>query len=446
MQSNKILSEINRTFKLAAPVALGQLGHILMGVEDSIMVGRVGAAPLAAASLVTGIFFLVLVIGLGVASAVTPLIAIAGSSNKKSDCGIILREGLLVALVFSAILSVILIIVSKNMNLLGQQTDVTVFASSYLFILALSVFPMMIFQNYRNYLEGLSMVKPPMLIAITANIGNIFFNWVFIYGNLGMPALGLDGAGFATLFTRTGMALVIIYYVHSSNKNKSYLKLFWKNRIDRKVINKIIAIGLPSGFQYFFEVAAFAFSAVMIGWMGKVQLAAHQIAMNLASVTYMIILGISSAGTIRVATGVGKNNRKDIRHAGFSTLLLAIGFMSVTAFLFFALRKYLPELYISNSEVILIASNLLILAALFQIFDGLQATGLGILRGLKDTKVPTIITFVAYWIIGIPLGYLLGFHFKMQAFGVWIGLSVSLALVATTLAFRFNIKSNQFGN
>ncbi len=446
MQSNKILSEINRTFKLAAPVALGQLGHILMGVEDSIMVGRVGAAPLAAASLVTGIFFLFLVVGLGVASAVTPLIAIANGSKKESDCGIILREGLLVSIVFSVILSIILIVVSKNMNVLGQQTDVTVFASSYLFILALSVFPMMIFQNYRNYLEGLSMVKPPMLIALVANIGNVFFNWVFIYGNLGMPALGLDGAGFATLFTRTAMALVIIYYVHSSSKNKSYLKLFWKIGINKKIIAKIISIGLPSGFQYFFEVAAFAFSAVMIGWMGKVQLAAHQIAMNLASVTYMIILGISSAGTIRVATGLGKNSRKDIRHAGFSTLLLAIGFMSVTAFLFFVLRKYLPQLYISNNEVILIASNLLILAALFQIFDGLQATGLGILRGLKDTKVPTIITFVSYWMIGIPLGYLLGFHFKMQAFGVWIGLSVSLALVATTLAFRFNKKSNQFGN
>ena len=445
MFSNKIPSEIKRTFKLAAPVSLGQLGHIFMGVEDSVMVGRVGAAPLAAASLVTGIFFLVLVIGYGVSSAVTPLTAISEGSDKKGECGIILREGLFVAIAFSAIITAILFFISQNMELLAQPIDVTNFASSYLFILAMSVLPMMLFQNYRNYLEGLSMVNPPMIIALLANIGNIFINWLLIYGNWGMPKLGLNGAGFATLFTRTGMAVAIILYVHLSSKNKNYLYLFWKNKIDKKIIRKIIAIGLPSGFQYFFEVAAFAFAAIMIGWMGKIQLAAHQIAMNLASITYMIILGISSAGTIRVATGLGKNSRKDIRHAGFSTLLLAMSFMAVSAILFLSLRNFLPLLYIENKEVINITSSLLILAALFQIFDGLQATGLGILRGLKDTKVPTLITFVSYWIIGIPIGYVLGFHFNLKAFGVWIGLSISLALVAITLAIRFNSKSNRMG-
>ena len=178
MQSNKILSEIRKTFKLAAPVSLGQLGHIMMGVEDSMMVGHVGAAPLAAASLVTGIFFLVLVIGFGVASAVTPLIAISNGADNKNECGIILREGLLVSIVFSIIITIILFFISQNMNVLAQPVDVTNFASSYLLILAMSVLPMMLFQNYRNYLEGLSMVNPPMIIAILANIGNIFFNWV----------------------------------------------------------------------------------------------------------------------------------------------------------------------------------------------------------------------------------------------------------------------------
>ncbi len=445
MQQNKIIFEIKRTFKLAAPVSLGQLGHIMMGVEDSMMVGRVGAAPLAAASLVTGLFFLVLVIGYGVSSAVTPLTAISSGADNKEECGIILREGLIVSIGFSAIISLALYFISQNMEVFSQAIDVTNFAGSYLLILAMSVLPMMLFQNYRNYLEGLSMVNPPMIIALAANIGNIFINWVLIYGNLGMPKLGLNGAGFATLFTRSGMAIAIILYVHFSVKNKDYLRLFWRNKINKQIIRKIISIGLPSGFQYFFEVAAFAFSAVMIGWMGKVQLAAHQIAMNLASITYMIILGISSAGTIRVAIGLGKNSRKDLRHAGFSTLLLSMGFMSISALVFLTFRKLLPELYISDIEVIKITSSLLILAALFQIFDGLQATGLGILRGLKDTKVPTLITFVSYWIIGIPLGYLLGFHFNLKAFGVWIGLSVSLALVAVTLAYRFNNKSNRMG-
>jgi len=435
-------SEIIKTIKLAVPVSIGQLGHIMMGVVDSMMVGKIGSVPLAASSLVNGIFFLILVIGLGITFAVTPLTAIGKGSNKKKECGIILREGFIVTIFTSLVLIIILIIASNYLYLLNQPEGVTIEAESYLKILAYSVLPMLLFQNHRSFLEGLSKVHPPMYIAIFANLTNAFFNWIFIYGNLNMPALGLTGAGYATFFTRFLMAFTLIYYVHSGTRFKDYLVNFFTDKINYKTIKKILEIGLPTGFQFFFEVSAFAFAAVMIGWFGSSQLAAHQIAINLASITFMVILGISAAGTIRVADALGQKNELGIRRAGFAALAISFSIMFFMAILFFIFRNDLPKFYNDEIEVIKLAAQLLIIAGFFQIFDGTQATALGVLRGLKDTKIPMIVTFIAYWIFGIPIGYLLGFVFNFEAVGVWVGLSLSLAIVAIALTYRFNKKSH----
>ncbi|NOX18308.1 MAG: MATE family efflux transporter [Chlorobi bacterium] len=436
-------SELSDTIKLAAPVSIGQLGHIAMGVVDSMMVGQVGAVPLAAASLVTGIFFLILVIGFGVAFAVTPLTAIAKGSGDNEECGTVLREGFILNFFIGIILFAVLYFAADFLRFLNQPPDVTREAAVYLRVLSFSVIPMLLFQNHRSFSEGLSFVSPPMYIAIFANFANAFFNWILIFGNLGFPALGLKGAGIATLFTRSLMMIAMLVYIHKSERFKIYLAGFFSKKTDIKLMKKILEIGLPSGFQYFFEVAAFSFAAVMIGWIGSYQLAAHQIAINLSSVTYMVILGISSAGSIRVAEAYGMKSAEKVRRAGFSALAISAGFTLITASLFFTLRGILPTFYNDNENVLALASQLLIIAGFFQIFDGAQATDLGILRGMKDTKKPLLVTVFAYWVIGIPVGYYLAFKLNYGAVGVWIGLTLGLAIVGILLTLRFHLKTNR---
>lgn len=413
----------------------------MLGVVDSVMVGKIGSAPLAASSLVNGIFFLILVIGIGLSMASTPLIAIAKGANKFDDCGKTLNHSVAVNLSFSLFLMTATFLSSFFIPYLNQSKEVVREAIPYLQVLSLSVIPFILFQSYRQFLEGLSIPNPPMIIAILANLLNAFLNWIFIFGKFGFPAWGLYGAGVSTTLTRWVMALSLIIFVLNYKKVEKYKPQINFRLMDFSLIKKLINIGLPSGFQYFLEVSAFAFAAIMIGWLGKAQLAAHQIAINLASITYMIILGISAAGTIRVGEAVGEKNVNMVRSAGFSALLLSASIMFCFGVSFILFRNFFPTLYINEKAVIRTASQLLIIAALFQIFDGLQASGIGILRGLTDTKIPMIISFAAYWMIGIPIAMLLGFYFELGAVGVWIGLLLGLALLGITMVFRFNKKS-----
>lgn len=432
---------IKETIKLAIPISFGQLGHVMMGVVDSMMVGRIGTVPLAAAALVNGLFFLVLVIGIGVSMAATPLISMAKGAQKYNDCGKTLNHSLVVNFSFSIILAVLTFGMSYVIPLLNQPKEVVAEAIPYMRVLSFSSIAFMLFQTYRQFLEGLSIPNPPMVIALLANLLNAFLNWIFIFGKFGSPALGLFGAGIATTTTRWVMAFALILFVLNYERVKQYSPRLNFASLDKNLLRKLISIGLPSGFQYFLEVGAFAFAAIMIGWIGSRQLAAHQIAMNLASITYMIILGISAAGTIRVGGFLGENNWKKVRHAGFTSLGIAVTIMFCFGVMFIFFKTTLANFYVNDIVVIGIASQLLIIAALFQIFDGMQATGVAVLRGLSDVKIPLIISLLAYWIIGIPVGALLGFYFKLGAVGVWIGLLVGLTLLGITMLFRFHYKT-----
>ena len=436
-------SHIIHTLKLSIPIAIGQLGHILMGVVDSVMVGKVGEVPLAASSLVNGLYFLIVVLGLGMTSIITPLIAIEKGAENNEECGIILNQALIVNFVFSLIVLGILLFGTIFFPLLGQTDEVTQQAMSYMQILAFSSIPFLVFQVYKQFCEGLSVVYPPMYIAIIANIGNAFFNWIFIFGKFGFPAMGLEGAGYSTLFTRSLMAIALMWYVFKTDKFKTYKLHFRLREITPRIISKLIRLGLPSGLQYFVEVAAFAFAAIMIGWIGSTELAAHQIAMNLASVTYMIILGISSAGTIRVGDYYGKKDWIKLRQAGFTTIVLCGLIMACFGITFILTRNILPMLYINEKDVIETASNLIIVAALFQIFDGTQAAGIGILRGMTDVKIPMVLSLISYWMISIPIAAYLGFALEISVVGIWIGLSIGLALVSIIMMTRFQIISKK---
>ena len=434
-------SHLKETLKLAIPISVGQLGHIMMGVVDSIMVGKVGSASLAAASLVNGIFFLIIVLGIGLSMAASPLIAMAKSSRNLDECGKTLNHSLLVNLIFSIVLMLLVYLSSFIIPHLNQPQEVVKEAIPFMMVLIVSIIPFILFQTYRQFLEGLSIPNPPMIIAVLANLLNLFFNWVFVYGNLGMPQWGLFGSGVSTTISRWIMAITLILFTLNHKKISQYKPQINFRFIDTSLIKKLISIGLPSGFQYLLEVAAFSLAAIMIGWIGKTSLAAHQIALNLASITYMIILGISSAGSIRVGEAVGEKNVLQIRIAGFSALGLASLIMFTFGFCFILLKNILPTFYSNEIEVIEIASQLLIVAALFQIFDGLQATGIGVLRGLADTKIPMIFSFISYWLIGIPIELLLAFYFNLGAVGIWIGLLIGLALVGIFTIVRFNHKS-----
>ena len=415
----------------------------MMGVVDSLMVGKLGATPLAAASLANGLFILILVIGMGISFAITPLVAIAVGAKKPQECGVIFRQSLLVDMIAGIILMTLVYILSRFLEQLSQPVDVVRLAYSYINILGFSILPVMLFQTYKQFIEGLSIMRPAMILTILANIVNYFINWLLIFGNLGFPQMGLDGAGWATFLSRLFMGLGLMWYVMSSKKFSEFDVTFHFRKIDFKVIKKILGLGLPSAFQYVFEVGAFSFAAVMIGWLGTRQLAAHQIAINLASISFMCALGVSAAGSIRVANAVGMQNVTEIRRAGFSAIFVSQAMMGTFGIIFVILNKFLPTLYIEDTSVITTASSLLLIAALFQIADGTQAVGIGILRGLTDVKGPTVITFISYWILGLPFAYLFGFVLELSVQGVWLGLLIGLTASATMLTLRFNKKSKQ---
>ncbi|MBK6912390.1 MAG: MATE family efflux transporter [Ignavibacteriales bacterium] len=443
MRESSDLKNIKETINLAYPVMIGQLGFMMMGVVDSLMVGEIGAAPLAAASLGNSLTMVIFIVSLGVAIAVTPLVAISNGAGDQDGCEKYFKQSILVNITFGLITLTVIVIISYFIQYLEQPQEVVNQASSYTRILGLSIIPVLMFHSYKQFIEGLSFTKPAMYFSILANLVNAFTNWLLIYGNLGFPQLGLDGAGWATLMSRIFMAVGLIIYTNRSLNFRSYNMLPVVHSIDYPTIKKILNLGLPSGFQYLFEVGAFSFAVIMVGWIGTKPLAAHQIAINLASISFMIVLGISSAGGIRVGDALGKKDFVGVRTAGITALVLGVALMTLFGILFMSLNRYLPTLYIKDDEVILIASSLIIIAAIFQIFDGVQAVGIGILRGLTDVKIPTLITFIAYWIIGLPSAYLFGFVFGLGVIGIWVGLLISLAASASMLTVRFIKKTRQ---
>ncbi|MBR9978914.1 MAG: MATE family efflux transporter [Bacteroidetes bacterium] len=434
---------IRQTSILALPVAIGQLGHVMLGVADSIMVGRLGEVPLAAASLGHSIFVLLMVFAVGICGAITPLTAIADGRDDPDQAGIVFRQGLLVNTVIAVLLVLVAWVLADTLSLMKQPPAVVSEAIPYLRIMGFSFIPMMMFFSLRNFIEGLSFTKPAMVIMLLANLVNVFGNWVLIYGKFGLPALGLTGAGYSSLMVELFSVTALLLYVIRSRHFRRFQPLLRYRGINRPVISRLLRLGLPSGMQYLFEAGSFTFSAIMMGWLGATALAAHQIALNLASVTFMVTLGIAHAATIRVGNAFGKGNGIALRRAGFAAVLMGMSLMAVAALTFIVLRHVLPTLYIDDPAVIALASQLLILAALFQLSDGMQVVGHGILRGITDVTIPMLIAMVAYWGIGIPVGYYLAFVAGWGPEGVWMGFVAGLTTAALCFVFRFHILSRR---
>lgn len=420
---------------LAYPVVIGQLGHIMVNVADSMMVGRVGVVPLAGATFASTIYMTLLLFGLGVSYAITPLVA-AEDKNNRSKLLSFLQDGFLMNLILGILLAIIGYSASFFLEYFGQLPEVVVEAKGYLQVMSLSIIPLMVFQTFRQYTEGLSDTINPMTVSVVSNLLNIGLNWVFIFGHFGITAMGLFGAGLATLIARVLMVPMIIFL---TRKNCAGFR--WHFQL--LGIRQLLKIGLPSGLQFIFEVGAFAGAGIMVGWMGAEQLAAHNIALNLSSITYMGATGIAAAGAIRMGNQLGLKDKPNLRLAGFTSFITATAFMSFCAVLFIFFRNFLPTLYVNDPLVISMAGTLLLVGAAFQISDGLQTVGLGVLRGLRDVKIPTLVTFIAFWVVSLPLSYFLGFILNLGVNGVWIALSIGLTIAAVFHIWRFNVLSKR---
>ena len=431
-------SELSRTLKLAWPIVIGQLSHIALGVIDSVMVGDLGADQLAAVSVSVGLFSILMVFGIGVSFAISPLTAIANGEGDHYKAEAILKNSFYMALALGSALALLMILLAPVLHLLNQPEAVTELSIPYLRILGLSMLPVMIYQAFRQFSEGLEIMYPALVIGLLMIPINAFGNWLLIFGNWGFPAMGLEGAGWATTITRLLAAAAMMTYVLNNKRFKVYepLKL-GLNTLQKTVMTRILKLGIPGGVQYIFETSAFAFAAIMIGWLGSKPLAAHQIAINLASISFMVAIGLSSASAIRIGHAQGKNDFVLARKIGKDSFWLSGGFMGLCGLVFILGRFYFPSLYISDPEVINLAAQLLLIAAAFQIVDGIQAVGVGLLRGMEDVKRPTLYVMIAYWVIALPLGGLLAFQLNFGVMGVWVALALGLMASAIMLSYRF---------
>lgn len=425
------------SLKLAYPIMAGQLGQIAVNLADNIMVGRLGAASLAAVSLAHAIFVVFIVIGFGLSYALPPLVSEADGGGKSGHISKYFKHSLIINMVFAVFTVGALYAFNHWIQHLDQDPEVARLAQPYLLISGFSMLPLMAFQTLRTYADGLSNTKPAMIAIIAGNLINIALNYLLIFGKMGFPAMGVEGAALGSLIARVAMLCILLgilynyknLWLHIASSNFfSFSKIYYR---------KLLGIGIPSVLQGLFEISAFSGAALIMGMISKEAQAAHQIAISLASMTFLICTGLAMAATIQVGKAYGEKQWEKMQNVGMSNILLIMLFMSATTIGFLITRHILPTIYIDDPMVVGISSTLLIYAAIFQIPDGIQVTALGALRGIQDVKTPTVITFIAYWLVGIPISYCSVKYWNMGPEGVWIGLIIGLVISASLQTYRF---------
>ncbi|MBV8255916.1 MAG: MATE family efflux transporter [Chitinophaga sp.] len=439
----KYRSYYRDNFSLAYPVVISQLGHTLVALSDSLIIGHTGKVPLAAVSLGNSLFSIFMVTGIGMSYGLTPLIAQENGRGNKNSIGHLLSHSLIINMTVGVLLSMVIYWGSGHMDLLDQEADVVAQARPFLRYLGFSFIPLMLFLTFKQFAEGLGFTRQAMNISIIGNIINIVIGISLVYGLFGLPRMGVVGVGIATFTDRLLMGITMMIYVLRSPRFKDYLRSFGFNNIQFSNLKKILGIGTPVALQYIFEVSAFSGAAIMVGWMGAAELAAHQIALSLAAMTYMMASGISAAAGIKSGNNYGKKDFRGLRMSAIASYHMVLVLMGTTALLFMFGNHLLPMLYIQDQQVVSIAARLLIIAAFFQLFDGTQVVGLGVLRGLGDVKVPTIITLLAYWVLGIPLGYFLGITMGFGVEGIWWALLLGLLTASVLLFVRFHTRTKK---
>ena len=427
------------TFALAGPIIISQLGQTLVQTADTIIVGKfAGTIPLAAVSLVHSVLIVVLVIGIGVSYGLTPLIAQANGRRDKKEASRLLSNSLWLNILTAIFLFFIVDFGSMYaVEHLDQDPRVVETAKPYLFILMLSILPMMVFNTFKQFAEGLGFTKQAMNITIWGNVLNIILAIIFVKGYFGIEPMGIVGVGYATLIDRILMMIAMGAYVLKAKRFKEYIQHFKIFHLELATAKRIMKIGAPVAMQYVFEVGAFAVASIIAGKIGAVEQASHQVAITLASMTYMMASGIASAATIKTGHSFGTNNIVRVKKFATVSYHLVLTFMIICALSFAIFNQQLPLLFSDDKAVITIAGQLLLIAGLFQLFDGTQVVGLGVLRGMGDVNMPTFITFFSYWVVGIPAAYVFGIHLDMGVQGIWYGLTLGLLSSSILLFFRY---------
>lgn len=447
--------EFRYNLSLSFPVILGLLGHTIVQLVDNIMVGQLGTTELAAVSLGNSFVFIAMSLGIGFSTALTPLVAKADGEKDRTMAQRVLSHGVVLCTILGVSLFLLVFSARKLMYDMGQPPEVVSLAFPYLKWVAASLIPLIIFQAYKQFTDGLSRTRPAMYATVFSNLVNISLNYLLIFGYGGFPAMGVEGAAIGTMIARSTAVVFILFYIQFHAMFEGYsLKIGWKN-LRLGLFKKILSLGLPSALQMFFEVAFFTMAIWMSGILGKNAQAANQIALNLSAMTFMFAMGLGVVAMIRVGNQLGMKAYTDLRRIAISLFLLIGLFDVVFCAIYLNFNEYLPWIYLEyhgdntpadTLEVVAIAASLLLVSGFFQITDGLQAVILGALRGIQDVNVPTALTFISYMVVGLPVSYYLGLHTELKAMGIWIGLLTGLSCSALLLFLRFNQQTKKLLN
>lgn len=431
--------EIRDQLRLAGPVVLAQLGMMAMGTVDTIMVGHLptdGTAKIALAAVGMGnvIFFAGASFAIGVLMSLDPVVAQALGAKDRSAVGLGIQRGLLLAGLLTLLVLAPIPFAERLLTALDQPEEVVPVTAAYLRAIAPSVPLFLLFGVLRQTLQALHRLRPMLFAIAIANVGNVLFNWAFIFGKLGLPAFGAVGSGYATSLSRVVMVGTLLWF--SWPVLREYLLPWRRQALALAPLGRMLRLGVPVGFQSSLEFWAFGMVTVLMGRLGALEQSAHMVAIQLASISFMVPLGVGAAASVRVGLGVGRGDGAAVRRSAAVALVLGVGVMAVAAALFVALPESLTGLFSEDREILALAASLLPLAAAFQLFDGTQVVALGCLRGVGDTFVPMVINLVGYWVVGFPVGYGLAFHGGLGAHGLWWGLVAGLGTVAIVLALR----------
>lgn len=424
------------TISLAWPLVITQVGHILTGMVDNIFLGRLGVTEQAAGILSNNIYVLLLVFGIGMSYATTPLVTAAHEENDLLKKASLLRNSLFLNFAVAVCCFTILFFASGFLHHMGQPDEVATLAEPFFDVLIFSMLPVSLFFSCKQYCEGLSNTRMALVISLSGNLLNIVLNYALIYGKFGLPEMGYLGSAWASFFARLFMGLSFLVLIFRSPLTREINKVFAQTRLNAPDLKALWRIGWNSAMQFTFEVAAFVLAGLMAGSFGKEQIDAHGIALSIASFTYMFASGIGSAATIRVGIFRTQKDHGELKTAAKTALLLSLGVMAFFGLIFMIFHSVLPMVFTTEKQIVELASVLLIIAAMFQLFDGMQVVLIGVLRALDDVKFPTYVTLVGYWLLALPLAWILAFKANLETTGIWIGLLASLMFVAISLLLR----------
>jgi multidrug resistance protein, MATE family len=434
-------AELRALLALAIPVALSEIGWMTMSIVDVIMVGKLGPAAIGAVGLGNAIYYAPSLFGIGLLLGLDTMVSRSWGARDYDDCHRWLAQAMYIALAFTPVLMVFIVFAQPLFTAHGVDLLVGAYTRSYVSILNWSTLPLLVYGGFRRYLQGVGLVRPVTFALISANLVNVAGNWIFIYGKLGMPALGVSGSALSTVVSRIYMAAVLMYFAWRHERGRGHpLFAHWPGP-DRTRIRRLLNLGVPAAFQVVLEVAAFGAATIMASHLDAVALATHEIALSCAAYTYMVPLGISAAAAVAVGHAIGAGNPARARRAGWMAVGLGVGFMGLAALAFLVVPRPIMEIYSRDERILAMGAHILMIVAAFQIFDGCQTVATGALRGLGETRFPMLMNFAGYWLFGLPVGALMCFRLKWGLSGLWTGLTLALIAIAAVLLRRWQSAS-----